>query len=143
MAKRTLRDFSLNMGPHNKMTEYTNTNSFVMAVRNILLSRPGNFPYSPSLGMDIEQYMFELADDQTLSNIKAELNRQISKYVDNISGVNIIVELLEDENEDSRGPLRRHILGISVSANVNGEPVTTNFLMYQDHDILNIYNETY
>lgn len=126
------------------MEEYTDAPVFVLAVRNILLSKPGNFPLTPSLGMDIEQYMFDIADEDTRSQIKSELNRQISKYIDGASDVMTNVELLEDEATDSNGnPFMRYILGISVSAAVNGDDITTNFLLYMDKNVLSVYNETY
>ena len=137
----TVKDFTLNHGPYNKMEELSEANAFVLAVRNILLSKPGNFPLTPSLGMDIEQYLFEIADNYTLNSIKTELNNQISKYISNASNVVVNVELLEDITNEK--DFIRYVLGISVSANVNGESVSTNFLLYKDHNLLNIYNETY
>jgi len=138
------KDFSFNLGNYNKMEEYTDAPVFVLAVRNILLSKPGNYPFTPGLGMDIEQYMFDLADENTKSRIESNLNKQINEYIDNAQNVNVQVEILEDPTTDSEGkPLIRYILGISVFASVNGENITTNFLLYRDKNILNVYNETY
>lgn len=139
----TIKDFTLNQGNYNKMEELSEANSFVLAVRNILLSKPGNFPLTPSLGMDIEQYLFEIADEYTLNSIKTELNNQINKYISNATNVNVVVELVEDWDQTTGKDNVRYILGISVSANVKGEAVSTNFLLYKDHNLLNIYNETY
>ena len=50
---RTIKDFTLNLGKYNKLEEVDEKNAFVLAVRNILLSKPGNFPLTPNLGMDI------------------------------------------------------------------------------------------
>ena len=66
---RTIKDFTLNLGKYNKLEEVDEKNAFVLAVRNILLSKPGNFPLTPNLGMDIEQYLFEPADEYTLNKI--------------------------------------------------------------------------
>jgi len=138
------KDFSFNLGNYNKMEEYTDAPVFVLAVRNILLSKPGNYPFTPGLGMDIEQYMFDLADENTKSRIESNLNKQINEYIDNAQNVNVQVEILEDPTTDSEGkPLIRYILGISVFASVNGENINTNFLLYRDKNILNVYNETY
>ena len=138
------KDFSFNLGNYNKMEEYTDAPVFVLAVRNILLSKPGNYPFTPGLGIDIEQYMFDLADENTKSRIESNLNKQINEYIDNAQNVNVQVEILEDPTTDSEGnPLIRNILGISVFASVDGENITTNFLLYRDKNILNVYNETY
>ena len=86
--------------------------------------------------------MFEPADEYTLNKIKTVLNRQISDYVDNASNVTVDVVLLEDTVpfEDGSSPMR-YILGISVSATVDNDRISTNFLMYRDNNLLNIYNE--
>lgn len=139
---RTIKDFTLNLGKYNKLEEVDEKNAFVLAVRNILLSKPGNFPLTPNLGMDIEQYLFEPADEYTLNKIKTVLNRQISDYVDNASNVTVDAVLLEDTVpfEDGSSPMR-YILGISVAATVDNDRISTNFLIYRDNNLLNIYNE--
>ena len=71
-----------------------------------------------------------------------ELQDQINKYISQASNVIVDVQILEDTNPDENGELSlRNILGISVSATFNGEPVKTSFLMYEDHSVLNVYNE--
>ena len=138
------KDFQLNSGNYNRMNEVEGASAFVLGVRNILLSKPGNFPLTPSLGMDIEQYLFEIADDITLNSIKTELTNQISKYISNATNVNVQVQLVhDDENINESSSIFRYILGISVSALVDGQATKTNFLLYKDHDLLNVYNETY
>lgn len=139
---RNIIDFTLNPGLHHTLEQVDEKNAFVLAVRNILLSKPGNFPLTPDLGMDIEQYLFDIADDYTLNNIETELNRQISKFIDNASNVTVTTALLDDEVvlDDGSSP-RRKILGISVAATVDNDRIETSFLMYQDGKLLNIYNE--
>ena len=136
------KDVSLDLGKYKNMREYTETNAFVLAVRNLLFTRPGNFPLTPSKGIDVERYLFELADKYTAETIKMELQDQINKYISQASNVIVDVQILEDTRPDENGELSlRNILGISVAATFNGEPVKTSFLMYEEHSVLNIYNE--
>ena len=69
--------------------EYKDEDAIVLAIRNILLSRPGNFPFNPSIGMNIKKYQFDFIDDETLEEIKGELSRQISRYIPSLANVNI------------------------------------------------------
>ncbi len=131
-------DFSFDIADDGACKSYTGNNAMILAIRNILLSRPGNFPMTPSLGMDIAKYQFELFDDATLSSIKTELSRQIAKYVPTIDNVDISVSKIE---QDINGkPMTA--LGISVAALADGVNTTSNFLVLKDKTEVRIYNET-
>lgn len=133
----TYRDFSFNRGDFGKAQEVTDASALVLAIKNIILSRPGNFPFTPSLGIDIEKYEFEFADDKTLDQIKTDITTQIGLYLPNVEGVYLDVRFVEDE-DFAPG---RTILGISVKASMNDETVEVNFLIYNDYDGLHIYDE--
>jgi len=47
-------DFEFELGDYGKAVEYNDENAIILAVRNILLSKPGNFPFNPSIGMNIK-----------------------------------------------------------------------------------------
>lgn len=131
-------DYTFDIGDDGLCKKYTGKNALILAVRNILLSRPGNYPFTPSLGMDIGKYQFELFDDATLSSIKTELSRQIAKYVPAIDNVEISVSKVEQERDGK--PITA--LGISVSALADGSNTTSNFLVLKDKTEVRIYNET-
>ena len=82
------KDFSFNLGNYNKMEEYTDAPVFVLAVRNILLSKPGNYPFTPGLGIDIEQYMFDLADENTKSRIESLMTEKLQTGFSYLINVN-------------------------------------------------------
>lgn len=127
------KDFSFNTSDYGRCEEYTGTNAIILAIKNILLSRPGNFPLTPNLGMDIGKYQFSLLDEHTISAIKTDLLQQINTYIPTISSLNVVVDKVED-NENA--------IGIYISAMDNGEQVESNFVLLQDHEIINIFNET-
>jgi len=134
MAK--YKDFQFIESQYSKAQEYTNSNAIILAIKNILLSKPGNFPLSPTIGMNIKQYQFELLDTQTISDIQSELNRQIALYIPDIESVNAEVKKVEADNGTS-------YLCISLYANINGENLTSNFILDQSGDEVNVFNETY
>lgn len=139
MAK--YEDFSFNRGLYNKAEEYKDAAAVVLAIKNILLSRPGNFPFTPSLGLDLERYLFEPADEQTLNQIKTDLSDQISRYIPGIEGVTINISVVEDDKPNMIPS--RNVLGISIKASVGSETIDTNFLAYHDFDGLIILNESH
>lgn len=133
------KDFTFELDEYGKTKEYSGTNAIILAIKNILLSRPGNFPFTPDLGVDIQRFQFELLDDYTLSDIKNQIMTQINKFIPTIDNVNVSVSKVEDNTlgEYSTG------LGISVSAVYQGEGITTNFLLIKDKEIVYVYNETH
>jgi phage baseplate assembly protein W len=131
-------DFTMNVGDDGKCVKVTGVDAAVLAIRNILLSKPGNFPFTPSLGMDIAKYQFDLLDDATLSDIRAKLLQQINQFVPALDNIVASVDKVE---EDINGKTI-DALGISVSAVLDGEEVTTHYLVTQDDEEVHVYNET-
>ena len=132
------KDFEFEMDEYGKTKEYSGTNAIILAIKNILLSRPGNFPFTPDLGADIGQYQFELLDDYTLSDIKNNILNQINKFIPAIDNVSVSVDKVESEVQGEPA----NAIGISVSALENGESITTNFLIVKNKEILEVYDET-
>lgn len=132
MAEYT--DFQFKKGEYEKASEYFDEDAIILAIRNILLSKPGNFPFNPSIGMNIKKYQFELLDDQLISDIQSELNRQISQYIPSLGNVSIYVTKVVDDNN-------LPYLGISVAANMNGEKITSNFILGESGQTVKVFNE--
>lgn len=130
----TYKDFQFEPGNYNKAAEYYDNNALVLGIRNILLSRPGNFPFNPLIGVDIEQYMFDLLDDNTIADIQAEINRQVALYMPDLQNIQVNVEKIEISNGTP-------YLAISVASNMNGKETTANFILKQENSIVSIFNE--
>jgi phage baseplate assembly protein W len=135
------RDFTFNRGDFGKAEEYTDANSLILAIRNILLTRPGNYPFNPTFGMNIEKYQFELMDNLQIEAIKAELSDQINRFLPNLTNVFVDVQIVED-TANLLNSTDQRMVGIRISSNLNSEPITTNFLLYKQNEVLNIINET-
>jgi phage baseplate assembly protein W len=134
------RDFTLDQGQYGRAAEYTDSSAIILGIRNILLSRKGNFPFNPSFGMDIERYQFDLLDDVQVAEIKNELFRQISTYMPSFQNVAVDVRRVTNvEGVDADG---REMLGISVSSGSGQNTTTSSFLLYKRNGTLSIINET-
>lgn len=131
------KDFSFEFGDTGVYKEYSGTNASILAIRNILLSRPGNFPFTPSLGMDIARYQFELLDSATIDDIKRQLLLQIGKFLPAIENVNVNVMKVE---EDVNGELVTGI-GINISAIDNSNTISANYLVLKNNGVVSVYNE--
>jgi hypothetical protein len=69
----------------------------VNSVITLLMMKPGQYPSIPELGLDIESYLFEYADDKTiLQKLHAKLRDQMNRI--DISGVD--VQFQSDYTED-------------------------------------------
>jgi hypothetical protein len=105
-----------------------------------LLTRKGNYPFNPSLGMNIEKYQFDLLDDIQLNEIKSELTRQISTYLPPFQDIQVDVRKIDNvEGVDSDN---REMVGISIISKVNSQTLSSSFLLYRKNGTLNIINET-
>lgn len=86
----------------------------VNAVLMLLFMKPGQFPSIPELGIDIEQYLYEYADDPDVpKEILEKLNEQCNRL--QIAGVEIdvFIHKLEDQTTNA---LIVHIKGTPTLA---------------------------
>lgn len=137
-AMTEYKDFTLNNGSNGSLEEYTGASATVLAIRNIILSRPENFPLTPSLGLDISKYEFDLGDSETMDTIKSDLQRQISLYVPSVDNVNAEVSLVEDDSKNGR-----FVLGFKVEAATANDNFTAYWLVEVQDGIPHVVNETY
>jgi hypothetical protein len=69
----------------------------VNAILTLLLMKPGQYPSIPDLGIDIESYLHEYADDQTLpGTIKSAIMDQCNRCV--IAGIEVDCKVDQTEN---------------------------------------------
>ena len=130
------KDIDFVMNEYGKLKEYTGANAAVLAIRNIILTKKGNFPLSPSLGLDIENYQFDFLDQTTVNQLKADLLSQINTYVPSLENVSVQVEIVEG-NEDYPG----NAIGIMVSAIGENEKLNASFLVTHDNENVNVFSE--
>ena len=130
------KDIDFVMNEYGKLKEYTGANAAVLAIRNIILTKKGNFPLSPSLGLDIENYQFDFLDQTTVNQLKTDLLSQINTYVPSLENVSVQVEIVEG-NDDYPG----NAIGIMVSAIGENEKLNASFLVTHDNENVNVFSE--
>lgn len=83
--------------------------ALAQTIQNLILINPGTMPNDPLFGVGIERYLFELMNDTTLSEIKNNIEDQISKYIvhDDVT-VNVEVKPASTSNKNI------NTLGVSV-----------------------------
>lgn len=108
---------------------YEDADAVVLAIKNLLLTRPGNYPESPQFGMNIKKYQFEELDDDTINSIKSELSYQINKFIPAIDITNIdVIKFLKSNGDDING------IGIYVSININGNISDCHILTIKENE---------
>lgn len=127
-------DFGLFKGEYGVAKEFYDEDAIILAVRNLLLSKPGNFPFNPSIGLNIKQYQFDILDDTTLYIIESKIQDAIIKYIPELGDVEVYVRKVEDENG-------KPFLGIAILSPINGEKVEANFLIDNNGTTLKVFNE--
>lgn len=130
-----VKDWSLDLNSAGLFKEYSDTDAIILAIRNIILSKPGNYPLTPALGCYIQQYQFDILDDVTIKNVQSDINKQISQYIPNSSNVEVKVEKVYDENTD------KYALGIYIGASFSGVYREMGLLVTKTHDVVDIYGQ--
>lgn len=63
--------------------------SFVTDILMILFGKPGFYPSIPSLGMNIQQYMYKFDDEISTEDLKVKLAKQCDDFSDEIDTGNL------------------------------------------------------
>jgi len=85
-------DCGFEKSDRNQLKIYGNTMSVMNAIKNLLLSSPGNFPFEPDKGIDIVSYQFEIANDALKRKLQKIISMQINKYIPAIGETQVTVE---------------------------------------------------
>ena len=74
-------ELTLNRSEFNTLDQRTDKFALAQTIQNILLFHKGNFPNQPQLGVGIEDYLFELANQDTIREIEDKINNQIKAFI--------------------------------------------------------------
>lgn len=116
---RFKNELVLNRSSFNQLDQRVDKHALAQTIQNILIMRKGTYPNQPELGVGIEDYLFELADADTLRNIEVEIDKQLKMFVP--TNYNIEFEV-ENGSRD-----RLSILSITFDINKTGETASTAF----------------
>ena len=76
-----------------------NENAIARAVRNIVLTTPGEKLFDPDFGSSVSEILFENVDDITAVSIRDEIRSSLSNYEPRVELINVEVDPNFDENQ--------------------------------------------
>ena len=76
-----------------------NENAIARAVRNIVLTTPGEKFFDPDFGSSISEILFENVDDITAVSIKDEISSSLANYEPRVELIDVKVDPNFDENQ--------------------------------------------
>ena len=76
-----------------------NENAIARAVRNIVLTTPGEKFFDPDFGSSVSEILFENVDDITAVSIKDEIRSSLKNYEPRVELIDVNVDPNFDENQ--------------------------------------------
>ena len=76
-----------------------NENAIARAVRNIVLTSPGEKFFDPDFGSSISEILFENVDDITAVSIEDEIKSCLNNYEPRVELINVNVDANFDQNQ--------------------------------------------
>lgn len=107
---------SLKISPLNRdILVLNNENAIARAVRNLVMTIPGERFFNPRVGSDISQSLFENIDPISASSIQSEIENTIRNYEPRVELIKVDVQPYYDDNTFNV-TIRYKIIGIDVSS---------------------------
>ena len=76
-----------------------NENAIARAVRNIVLTTPGEKFFNPEFGSSVSEILFENVDDITAISIQDEIKNCLNNYEPRVDIIDVFVDPNFDENQ--------------------------------------------
>lgn len=117
---KAFRDIAMAFGK-NPFTDDTNIvkndNSIKQAVRNLILTSPGEKPFQPLCGSAVNDLLFEPLDPFTSDTLRDEIINTINQYESRVRLENVWITPIHDRNQ----------LNITIEYQIVGQPITESF----------------
>ena len=92
-------DLSFNKKPAGDVYKKRDASSVKQAIKNLLLTNHYEKPFQPFFGANLRGLLFELADDQTESEVGVNIASAIQSYEPRVEVMDINVNVLPDQND--------------------------------------------
>lgn len=92
-------DLSFNKKPAGDVYKKKDASSVKQAIKNLLLTNHYEKPFQPFFGANLRGLLFELADDQTESEVSVNIASAIQSYEPRVEVMDINVNVLPDQND--------------------------------------------
>ena len=113
---RSFKDFSVNFARNpftDDLSVVHNDNSIKQAVKNIILTSPGEKPFQPLVGSSVNRLLFEPLDAFTADTIAEEIRTTINQYEPRVKLTNVEVTPINEGNK----------LNVSLEYKIVGLPI--------------------
>ena len=92
-------DLSFNKKPAGDVYKKKDASSVKQAIKNLLLTNHYEKPFQPFFGANLRGLLFELADDQTESEVSVNIASAIQSYEPRVEVMDINVNVLPNQND--------------------------------------------
>ena len=113
---RSFKDFSVNFARNpftDDLSVVNNDNSIKQAVKNIILTSPGEKPFQPLVGSSVSRLLFEPLDAFTADAIAEEIRTTINQYEPRVALTRVDVTPIYENNK----------LNVSLEYRIVGLPI--------------------
>ena len=113
---RSFKDFSVNFARNpftDDLSVVNNDNSIKQAVKNIILTSPGEKPFQPLVGSSVNRLLFEPLDAFTADTIAEEITTTINQFEPRVQLTNVDVTPIFESNK----------LNVSLEYKIVGLPI--------------------
>lgn len=113
---RSFKDFSVNFARNpftDDLSVVNNDNSIKQAVKNIILTSPGEKPFQPLVGSSVSRLLFEPLDAFTADTIAEEIRTTINQYEPRVALTRVDVTPIYENNK----------LNVSLEYRIVGLPI--------------------
>jgi len=115
-TSRSFKDFSVNFARNpftDDLSVVNNDNSIKQAVKNIILTSPGEKPFQPLVGSSVSRLLFEPLDAFTADAIAEEIRTTINQYEPRVALTRVDVTPIYENNK----------LNVSLEYKIVGLPI--------------------
>ena len=92
-------DLTFNKRPSGDLYKKRDAAAVKQSIKNLLLSNHYEKPFEPFFGANLTSMLFELADNQTESEVRVNIVTAIEKYEPRVEVQDVDVQVLPDRND--------------------------------------------
>lgn len=118
------KDVGYGLNGFQRMQVYSESESIARYILDILLTRPGNYPGLPHLGLNVKQYLYHDIKDFDSNMLKEQIYAQCNALMPNIISEDIFVGFVNYNGID--------FLLIRIPVEVNEAKQVINYAFYQN-----------
>ena len=94
-----------------------NDNAIKQAIKNLVLTTPGEKPFQPLTGSSVNDLLFEPLDPFTADTLRDEIINTINQYEKRVRLENVWLQPIHERNQ----------LNITIEYQIVGQPITESF----------------